>query len=221
MWQNWNLHCYGLNFLHPNSYVESFTPNVTVFGGERAFQRQRLTITFLCPRFYIPLSTPLLRLRALCPAYRLQAPILCALLQRLPTITPLLPSLHVLLWMARPEVKFLWVQARELIQAHLPSKLAGVAYHPALCAHLCRDPGPGQDCHPALLQASVLCQHREQGTGRRGGLQRVPVGPACRQLCHLPLREPHALQHGTGACHLFGVEPCGMKGLGPSWGPVY
>ena len=97
---------------------------------------QSCTITFLCPRFYIPLSTPLLRLRVLCPTYRLQAPILYALLQRLPTITPLLPSLHVLLRAARPEVKFLWVRAQELMQAHLPNKLAGVAYHPALCAHL-------------------------------------------------------------------------------------
>lgn len=33
------------------------------------------------------------------------------------------------------EVKFLCIQVEELIQALLPSKLAGVAYHPAQCAH--------------------------------------------------------------------------------------
>ncbi|XP_048208077.1 dynein light chain Tctex-type 4-like [Perognathus longimembris pacificus] len=43
---------------------------------------------------------------------------------------------QVPLWSARPEVKFPCAQAEELMQAHLPSKLASVAYHPALCAHL-------------------------------------------------------------------------------------
>ncbi|XP_004699706.1 dynein light chain Tctex-type 4-like [Echinops telfairi] len=43
---------------------------------------------------------------------------------------------QVPLWSARPEVKFPCVQAQELMQAHLPSTLAGVAYHPTQCAHL-------------------------------------------------------------------------------------
>ncbi|XP_037356633.1 dynein light chain Tctex-type protein 2B-like [Talpa occidentalis] len=43
---------------------------------------------------------------------------------------------QVPLWSARPEMKFPYIQAEELMQAHLPSKLAGVAYHPAQCAHL-------------------------------------------------------------------------------------
>ena len=34
------------------------------------------------------------------------------------------------------QVKFPWVRVQELMQAHLPCKLAGVAYHPAPCAHL-------------------------------------------------------------------------------------
>ena len=34
------------------------------------------------------------------------------------------------------QVKFPWVWAQELMQAHLPCKLAGVDYHPAPCAHL-------------------------------------------------------------------------------------
>lgn len=34
------------------------------------------------------------------------------------------------------EAKFLCIQVEELIQALPPSKLAGVAYHPAQCAHL-------------------------------------------------------------------------------------
>ncbi|KAM7246046.1 hypothetical protein CapIbe_002344 [Capra ibex] len=37
---------------------------------------------------------------------------------------------------ARLQVTFPWVRAQELMQAHLPCKLAGVAYQPALCAHL-------------------------------------------------------------------------------------
>ncbi|XP_066881896.1 dynein light chain Tctex-type 5-like [Kogia breviceps] len=42
--------------------------------------------------------------------------------------------------MGWPEVKFLWVQVQELMQAHLPNKLTGVTYHPALCAHLAAVP---------------------------------------------------------------------------------
>ncbi|XP_060062215.1 dynein light chain Tctex-type 5-like [Erinaceus europaeus] len=43
---------------------------------------------------------------------------------------------QALLWSAQPKVKFPHLQAEELMQAHLPSRLAGVAYHPAQCAHL-------------------------------------------------------------------------------------
>nr|XP_044995323.1 dynein light chain Tctex-type 5-like [Jaculus jaculus] len=43
---------------------------------------------------------------------------------------------QVPLWSARPEVKFPYARAEELIQAHLHSRLAGVVYHPAQCAHL-------------------------------------------------------------------------------------
>ncbi|KAM4872851.1 dynein light chain Tctex-type 4-like [Thomomys bottae] len=43
---------------------------------------------------------------------------------------------QVPLWSARPKVKFPRAQAEGLMQAHLPSKLANVAYHPAQCAHL-------------------------------------------------------------------------------------
>nr|XP_026237672.1 tctex1 domain-containing protein 1-like [Urocitellus parryii] len=45
-------------------------------------------------------------------------------------------TMRVPSWSARPEVKFPCVQAEELMQTHLPSKLAGVAYHPGQCAYL-------------------------------------------------------------------------------------
>ncbi|XP_077005677.1 dynein light chain Tctex-type 4-like [Tamandua tetradactyla] len=43
---------------------------------------------------------------------------------------------QVPMWSARPEVKFPCVRAEQLMQAHLPCKLAGVVYQPAQCAHL-------------------------------------------------------------------------------------
>ncbi|XP_006879875.1 PREDICTED: tctex1 domain-containing protein 4-like [Elephantulus edwardii] len=45
-------------------------------------------------------------------------------------------ELKVPLWSARPEVKFPCLLVEELMRAHLPSRLAGVAYHPSRCAQL-------------------------------------------------------------------------------------
>ena len=99
------------------------------------------------------------------------------------------------------------------LQAGWCGLLSGPVCPPGRCAE-CRDLGPGQGCHPAPLLAGVLRQHWGQGAGQRGGLQQVPVEPTCRQLCHLPLCEPHALLHGAGTRYLFGVSQTRVRFLG-------
>lgn len=125
---------------------------------------------------------------------RLPAQILCSLLQTSPTITALL-SLRIPLQSARLEGKFPLIQAEELVQAHLPSKLAGEAYCSARCIHLVivltaqtRDLVKAVTplCYQLVCSVSI---------GSRGRTMWQSLARACEahtQLCHLRLCEPHA-----------------------------
>ena len=87
------------------------------------------------------------------------------------------------------QVKFPWVRAQELMQAHLPCKLAGVAYHPAPCAHLATE----LSAEIRDLVRAVTPPHYRLGCSvSSGGKGQVSVGVSSRCLW-----DPHADSFAT------------------------